>query len=57
MKENNRIEELKEIALELLRKYQESERMVIHEYSGNISGEEKELEVEIQEYKEKIMNI
>ena len=46
--------ELKQIALELLEKYRKSERSLIWEYSGNISEEEKLLEEECREYRKRI---
>ena len=42
---------LKQIALDLLKKYKEAERALIWEYSGNISKAETELEKECEHYK------
>jgi hypothetical protein len=46
--------ELKQIALELLEKYRQSERSMIWEYSGNIRESERLLEEECREYKKRI---
>ena len=46
--------ELKQIALELLEKYRQSERSLIWEYSGNIREDEKLLEEECREYRKRI---
>ena len=46
--------ELKQIALELLEKYRQSERSLIWEYSGNIRESERLLEEECREYKKRI---
>lgn len=46
--------ELKQIAMELLEKYRQSERSLIWEYSGNISESERLLEEECREYKKRI---
>ena len=46
--------ELKQIALELLEKYRQSERSLIWEYSGNIHESERLLEEECREYKKRI---
>ena len=46
--------ELKQIALELLKKYRQSERSLIWEYSGNICESERLLEEECREYKKRI---
>lgn len=42
---------LKEIALEILDKYKQSERTVIYEYGSDIEDELFDLEIEYQEYK------
>lgn len=46
--------DLKQIALELLEKYRKSERSLIWEYSSNIRGSERLLEEECREYKKRI---
>ena len=46
--------ELKQIAMELLEKYRQSERSLIWEYSGNIRESERLLEEECREYKKRI---
>ena len=46
--------ELKQIAMELLEKYRQSERSMIWEYSGNIRESERLLEEECREYKKRI---
>lgn len=48
------MEKLKEIALELLNKYNNSERNVIWEYSGSIDQDLNELEDECKWYHEEI---
>ena len=48
------MEKLKEIALELLNKYNNSERNVIWEYSGSIDRDLNELEDECKWYREEI---
>ena len=45
---------IKEIALELLDKYEESEERIIWEFSGDIDGDEEELRKEIESYKNEI---
>lgn len=45
---------LKEIALEILEKYKESERTVIYEYSGDIEGDMSDLKAAYQKYKKAI---
>ena len=45
---------LKEIALDLLEKYRESETGVIWEYSGHIEESLKKLDAECEKYREKI---
>lgn len=45
---------LKEIAIELLEKYEASERDCIYEYSGDIYSAKKELDKEIAEYRKEI---
>ena len=47
-------DKLKEIALELLYKYRDSEESCIWEFSGSIDHDLKALEEEVEEYKEKI---
>ena len=47
---------LKEIALELLYKYENAEQIVIDEYSGDYFEEGKELRLEVERYKELIEN-
>ena len=49
-----RMRTLKEIAIELLEKYEASETACIWEYSSDIRGTEKELENEIAEYRKEI---
>ncbi len=46
--------ELKQIAPELLEKYRQSERSLILEYSSNIHKSERLLEEECREYKKRI---
>ena len=46
--------ELKQIAMELLEKYRQSERSLIWEYSGNIRESERLLEKECREYRKRI---
>ena len=46
--------ELKQIAMELLEKYWQAETSLIWEYSGNISEEEKLLDEECREYRKRI---
>ena len=46
--------ELKQIAMELLEKYRQSERSLIWEYSGNICESERLLEEECREYRKRI---
>lgn len=48
------MDELKDIALELLEKYYDAEIGVIYEYSGNIIKSEQKLDQEYNEYKNKI---
>ena len=45
---------LKEIAIELLEKYEASETDCIYEYSGDIYSAKKELDKEIAEYRKEI---
>ena len=45
---------LKEIALELVEKYEDAEESRIWEYSGRIEEDEEELRLEIENYKKKI---
>jgi len=45
---------LKEIAIELLEKYEASETACICEYSGDINSATKELDKEIAEYRKEI---
>ena len=45
---------LKEIAIELLEKYEASETDCIYEYSGDINSATKELDKEIAEYHKEI---
>ena len=45
---------IKEIALELLEKYEYAETTVIWEYSGNIDKEIKDLKREVAKYKKEI---
>ena len=45
---------LKDIALELLQKYEESETSLIWEYSGDIDKSEKYLDAEVAKYRELI---
>ena len=45
---------LKDIALELLQKYEESETSLIWEYSGDIDKSEKILDAEVSRYRELI---
>ena len=45
---------LKEIAIELLEKYEASETDCIYEYSGDIDSAKKELDKEIAEYRKEI---
>ena len=45
---------VKEIALELLDKYEEAQRGIIWEYSGDIDGTTKALEEEVKEYENEI---
>lgn len=45
---------IKEIAMELLKKYEEAKTTVIWEYSGNIDGDIKKLKKEIGRYKKEI---
>ncbi len=45
---------LKQIALELLEKYEESEEGLIWEYSGEIEKDTAELKTEVEQYKERV---
>lgn len=45
---------LKQIAIELLEKYEASETACIYEYSGDINSATKELDKEIAEYRKEI---
>ena len=45
---------LKQIAIELLEKYEASETTCIYEYSGDINSATKELDKEIAEYRKEI---
>ena len=45
---------LKEIAIELLEKYEASETACIYEYSGDFNSATKELDKEIAEYRKEI---
>lgn len=53
----NEIQTLKEIALELLYKYEDAETSVILEYSGSIDEDFKALERECSEYHSRIESI
>ncbi len=50
----NPMEKLKEIALELLAKYKESEESLIWEYSGNIQEDTDDLVAEVEKFRERI---
>lgn len=54
MIDDERVGKLKEIALELLSKYKESEENVIWEYSRNIQEDTDNLVTEVEKFRERI---
>lgn len=48
------MEELKQITLELLEKFQESEKGVIHEFSSSPEDDFKHLQIECDDYRKRI---
>ena len=48
---------IKEIALELLEKYEYAQQSVIWEWSGDIEGDEKKLKKEVAKYKKEINEV